>query len=253
MGRLRLRVQKNRSSAVHSPTSWLFLITTFGFALCWTLFSIFTVTALSCAQAIGITLWSGFGIAPIDLFWYGFLLLAALSFVNTVRFRPARQHYTHRFFELLLIGFGLVTVSEWESLVHPGLGDRPVMEFIHDRIILPSPFFSIDYFVLEEARADYPKPPSGVEPGSFPEIGPPAPYVDETDFPLGILDRPASECACWNSYGEAARYEHHAIKAEVYYGYTSLDHAYEQMDQMGPPPHEADWCPAIRDLARLPR
>ncbi len=254
MGRLRSRVLKLRAANYQSSTSWLFLIATFGFAFCWAIFIIYTVVALSCVQAIGITLSPRYGIAPIDLFWYGFLALGILTFVNTIRFRTGPQHYSHRAAEALLIFFGLVTVSEWENKVHPGLGDRPVMEFIHDRILLPSPFFRVTYFELVDVgpwRGE--KPPSGVAAGSFPDLPAPAAYVRDDAFPLGILARSARECACWTGQAEWARWEHHNLKADLYYGFIDAEEAAERAASLPPSPIEAEWCTPVRDLARRPR
>ncbi len=254
MGRLRSRVLKLRAATYQSSTSWLFLIATFGFAFCLAIFIIYTVVALSCVQAIGITLSPRYGIAPIDLFWYGFLALGILTFVNTIRFRTGPQHYSHRAAEALLIFFGLVTVSEWENKVHPGLGDRPVMEFIHDRILLPSPFFFMDTLALEEEYVYFHvKPPNGVPIYSFPEYPPPAAHVDENAFPLRIMGRPAEWCGCYTGHEELARSEHYDLKAGLYYGFIDAEEAAERAASLPPSPIEAEWCTPVRDLARLPR
>jgi hypothetical protein len=254
MGQLRSRVRALRTASFQTSTSWLFLLSTLGFAFCWAVFIIFVVTALSCVQAVGISLYKPLGlIAPVDLFWFGFLLLAILTFVNTVRFRLARQHYSHRAFEALLIFFGLITVSEWENLVHPGVGDRPVMAFIHEYAVVKNPLFADHgYLPVEEAWFD-PEPPSGVEPGSFRALEDPAPYVDNADFPRGILGRFASDCACWNAGGEAIRRSLHSINAAEYYGYLTAQEAAVERAELAPQPLEASWCPAVRDLARTPR
>ncbi len=254
MGRLRSRILKSGSSAVHVPTSWSYVIVTLGFALVWALFIIFTVTALSCVQAIGITLHKTMDVATIDWFWLGFSALGILTFVNTVRYRTQRQHYTHRVFEALLIFFGLVTLSEWENHVHPGLGDRPVMEFIHDEVVVRLPGFQMDEFVLETAGPSYPvEPVNDVEWGSFPELGPPAPYVNEADFLPAGLTRRAQWCACWNNRDEYTRSEHYDIDEGLYYGFLTLKEAEEQRALLYPLPVEEAWCPAVRDLARQPR
>ena len=257
MRRVRARARRRDRAAYQTPFSWMFLVSLLTLVLIWRLYALYLTVAVPCVDAVGLTLGGiRHGPSVIGLFTLAFVALAALWFFNLVRYRDVRQSYVRRAVEAVLIGFGLLTVMTWTEYVAPNLPDARITQSIRQDYLARVPILGSLGYAVEEGSEEIVlnvPPPSGVEWGSFPELDDPTAYVDDERFVFGIFKRPASQCLCWSQHDEWVRTEHHYINAWEYYGFYTPEEAAARRKELPDPPVEAEWCPAVRDLARLPR
>ena len=235
----------------------MFLVSLLTLVLIWRLYFTYMAVAVSCVDAVGLTL-GGMRHGPnvISLFTLAFVAVAALWFFNLMRYRAVRQSYVRRAVEGVLIGFGLLTVLTWAEYVAPNYPDARITQSIRQDYLPRVPFLGHRDYMIEEEYEEIvfgEPPPSGVEWGSFPSLENPTAYVDDDRFLFGIFKRPASQCRCWSRRDEWVREEHHWIDEREYYGLYTPEEAQIRRDTLPPPPIEADWCPAVRNLAATPR
>jgi hypothetical protein len=215
--------------------------------LIWALYIIFIWTALSCAETVALTFGpSRHDVAVIDLFILIFLAFLALWFINAVRFRKAKQSWTRRGVELLLIAFCLLVSVNWAGTAAPMNPEVQIAQSVRG-FLHKSPLFFIDVITLEEARPDDRTEDGRTWLDDF-DLNPHG--VDAENFPYGIFTHPAERCLCWSRRDESVRADHAYIDWHEREGFVTADEAAAQRGGLPPPPVEPEWCPAVLDLAR---
>ncbi|MEQ8404786.1 MAG: hypothetical protein RKE49_06800 [Oceanicaulis sp.] len=248
MGRLRRRLALGRSSAaLETPFSWLFMIALLGFGLIWALYTIYIWTALSCAETVALTFGpSRHDVAIIDLLIVIFLTFLILWFFNAIRFRKAKQNWTRRGVELLLILFCLLVSVLWAGTARPFHPETQLAQSVRG-ILMRTPMFWTDFITLEMRE-----PTEVTEDGRtwFDDFDGNPHNVDPDRFPHGIFTHPAERCLCWNRRDEDAREHNFIIDWREREGFITPDEAAELREDWPAPPVEPEWCPAVLDLAR---
>lgn len=234
----------------------MFLVSLLTLALIWWLYFSFAASVGSCVEVIGFLLGGlRHGPALLDLFTLAFVAAGCLWLVDVVRQHNQRRSDWRRGFEALLIAFGLLTVLTWNEYVRPATPVSGATEAIRSALGRTPFFFQDQLPLLERAEPSMLHEPGRDEAGRVWEdaFDPGAPGVDDTDFPLGIFKRPASQCLCWGPREEDVRRERSYLEWQLRYAEMpdGVRTWYEErLAALAPSPVEEDWCPAVRNLAR---